>query len=262
MNHLKWVGGKLRFAPIIADHLPAGEPYVEPFAGSLAVFMERTRRAGRPLRAIVNDALPALANLYQQVQASPVAVHAAMTEFPRAPTPGEYAAVRDAFNDRAMDDVQLAGCMLWLNRVCFNGLWRCNAKGRFNVARGSFPDAGPGFPSLQVLCELSAALDLTSIRQGDYRDLDIQDGAVVYCDPPYVGDFTAYDGAMFDHQAFTAWAVELAKRCRVVVTNHHDEAFMAAMAPAFEVVATYGRRNSVSCGARSLASEVVLASRT
>lgn len=116
-----------------------------------------------------------------------------------------------------MDDIERAARMLFLNRTCFNGLWRENRSGRFNAPHGRY--ANPGIVQVDKLVAASAALQKVDIRQADFRALpelvQEQRSEFVYLDPPYhplsaTSSFNAYSGGTFSGKA----QAELADVCR------------------------------------------------
>mgnify|MGYP002780865092 CR=1 FL=1 len=149
---VKWAGGKSRLVPqLLARVPPEVGTYVEPFAGGAALFFALqasvslgTRRVNRFVLCDRNEELMAT---YRAVQREVEAVIAAL---------GAYRYDRDLFYEvrardtRGASDVERAARLLFLNRTCFNGLWRVNADGRFNVPFGRYknprflqPDAPP-----------------------------------------------------------------------------------------------------------------------
>ena len=129
---LKWAGGKRSLLPEILNRIPDErfELYVEPFLGGGALFLELYRQ-GRIERAILNDRNPELINTWKMVRDEPDAVVDVFNRW--APTEEEYYEVR-ALDEAALSGV-IAARVIWLNRHCFNGLYR-ESSGQFNVPFG------------------------------------------------------------------------------------------------------------------------------
>lgn len=209
---LKWVGGKRQLLPQLLPHIHAiGAPlgtwsgsYIEPFVGGGAVLFALSALPG--FSALVNDYNPELVNLYRVVQRAPAELAQRLADPEFANTPAAHAAVRawDKASDwpsrPAMDH---AARFVYLNRTSFNGLWRVNRSGHFNVPYGRYKN--PGFPSLDALNAASQALSRVEIVQGDFAvaAARAEPGDVVYFDPPYIpvspsSSFVGYTDRGFD----------------------------------------------------------------
>jgi DNA adenine methylase len=197
---LKWAGGKRALMQDIMARLPEGEIdlYIEPFLGGGAVFLDLARQ-GRIKRAVLNDRNPELIHTWRMVRDDPQGVINAIYQW----TPDEetYYAVR-ALDGTQLSDTDRAGRVLWLNRLCFNGLYRINRSGQFNVPYGKYKK--PNLVDEENLFEVSRALQNVTLYDIDFEGLLAMagPGAVVYCDPPYwplsdTAYFTAYDGNPF-----------------------------------------------------------------
>lgn len=219
---LKWAGGKSWLVPTLAPEIAAvladtGGRYIEPFAGGAAVGLHL-----EPQRLVLNDALPILMDLYRIVRDAPNAVEWALQQFIDAGTDKEtYMAVRARVpTSRA----QRAAWMLYVNRLGFNGLYRENKSGRFNVPYGR-PGEDPFGVVFERLPAVSAALAGADLRCGDFRKViaSAGQGDVIYADPPYDGVFDSYTAARFDasdqQDLASALAGAAARGARVYATN-------------------------------------------
>lgn len=186
---LRYPGGKSKLAVQIADLLGNCQTYVEPFLGSGAVFLEMHRR-GAYRNALLADSNRDLIRMYRMVRDQPHAVIEAFKEWPQDEQ--TYYRVRDAAQE--FTSVQLAARELYLNRLCFNGLYRKNLKGNFNVPWGHFKKHRPLDEG--NLLRVSHALENTTLLDVAFSDVINMagDGASLYCDPPYHGGFTQYTG--------------------------------------------------------------------
>jgi len=221
---LKWAGGKFKVMDTLAEFMPAGARLIEPFVGAGSVFMNL--RYSRYLLADVN---PDLINLYRQLETSPDAVIKAARQLVELCTSDSgYKAIREEFNGRKAPAVRHAALFLALNRTCFNGLSRYNAKGLFNV--GWCKKDAPYFPADELADFARRRSPAREFMCGSFEETISHAGAgdVIFCDPPYEpmpgkNGFTAYArGAFtFEHQkALVDACIEAYGRgARVVITN-------------------------------------------
>ncbi len=196
---VKWVGGKRQLLPALLTHVPKRiSTYIEPFAGGAALFFgicnrEREKKCAFD-RAILCDQNEELIACYRAVRDDVDALIEALSV---------YRYDRDLFYEvRAQStqgwvDVARGARFLFLNRTCFNGLWRVNSKGRFNVPFGRYTN--PRIVDEAGLRRASEVLTRVDLRCGDF--VGTLEGATpndfVYFDPPYIpvsktSNFTAY----------------------------------------------------------------------
>jgi DNA adenine methylase len=202
---LKAVGGKTVLLPEILPRLPAKiKTYYEPFLGGGAVFFALAA-AGRFERAVVSDANEELAITY-------VALANLTDKVVRALKKHVYDETH-YYSVRAQDPLKLemsvrAARLIYLNKTCFNGLWRVNRKGQFNVPFGRYTN--PTICDEENLRAVSLALRRVTVASLDFEKtvLPAKRGDAVYFDPPYVpvsetANFTAYTAGGFgpDDQA-------------------------------------------------------------
>ena len=130
---LKWAGGKTQLlAPITARMPKTYNRYFEPFIGGGAVWLAVT-----PEQAVINDTNEQLINLYRQMKENAHDVIAFVNELDSVPCDEEfYYSTRERYNSKIASsalDAECAALMIWINKHCFNGLYRVNGKGLFNV---------------------------------------------------------------------------------------------------------------------------------
>lgn len=227
---LKWAGGKSRLAPQICDAFggPCEGTYYEPFAGSASVFLYRRAR-GRVRRAVLSDVNPKLMAVHRAVRDDVDGVIRAIEELPRTDWRERYYEVRVAFNAGPHEGAAHAARFIWLNRAGFNGLYRENRHGGFNVPMGSYTKLT--LPEPALFYRVHQLLQGTELVDGGFETLLARVGAGdhVYCDPPYVplsatANFTAYSREPFgpkEQQRLADWAAAVAARgARVVLSNH------------------------------------------
>jgi DNA adenine methylase len=226
---LKWAGGKYRILDKILRELPTGARFVEPFAGSCAVYLNTDFP-----KALVCDLNSDLVNLYRYLQQEGEGFIQYCASFftPDNNTHPSYMALRDRLNV-SFETRERAALLLYVNRHAFNGLIRYNSKGGFNVPFGKYKK--PYFP-LEELRDFYYKTHSTATEfiAADFRTVFtcLKPGDVVYCDPPYVplsqtASFTAYAGDAFHAQDQIDLAV-LAKEAwqkgiYVILSNHDTE---------------------------------------
>lgn len=220
---LKWAGGKRALLPELTRLLPASYgDYYEPFVGGGAVFF-----ALQPRRAFLNDANEELVNCYAVVRDRLDDLLVALAEHRN--TAEHFLWVRAQRPDD-LDDVGRAARFVFLNRTCFNGLYRVNRRGEFNTPYGHYRN--PTLVPEVLLRDASLALQGVTLTAGSYADGCAGAGAgdLVYLDPPYVpvaefADFRRYHREQFredDHEELARLFKDLdARGCHVRLSNSH-----------------------------------------
>lgn len=231
---LKWAGGKRRLAHYLAalcpDHI---ERYVEPFLGSGALFFYLAQTRGS-FPAELSDSNTELVNVYMCVRSRVGELVEILKEHERkyykAPEK-HYYNVRDCLD--AQNKVERAARMIFLNKTCYNGLYRVNRSGRFNVPHGTY--AHPTICNKDALYATSEILnrDGISIRRADYASTTrgCRVGDLVYLDPPYLpltttANFTDYTSESFCYADHVALAKEFYRLagigCAVLLSNSNS----------------------------------------
>ena len=227
---LKWAGGKARLAKQIslAFEGPCAGTYYEPFVGGAAVFLY-LKSEGLIGKSVLSDANPKLVEVHKAVRDKVGDVLQGIDDLPKDDWRERYYDVRDAFNEGPWKGPRHAARFLWLNRAGFNGLYRENRSGRFNVPVGRY--AKLSFPSEERFLGVSKLLQDAEIICGDFDDIveRAREGDHVYCDPPYVplsetACFVGYCSKPFgikEQKALASRAQKAALRgARVVLSNH------------------------------------------
>jgi DNA adenine methylase len=192
---LKWVGGKTSLLPELHKHVPARlRGYHEPFLGGGALFF-----AVRPKRAFLADQNAELIHCYSQVRDDVYGVLDALARhvYERA----HFEAVR-ALEPQRLSPSERAARFIYLNKTCFNGLWRVNRAGRFNVPIGRYRN--PKFNDPATLISASHALRSVSLTHAPFEEslARAAPGDFVYLDPPYdpvspTASFASYTASGF-----------------------------------------------------------------
>ena len=197
---VKWVGGKRQLMFELLKTMPANyNRYFEPFIGGGALFFEL-----QPENAYISDMNEELINLYSVVRDN---VDGLIEDLEKHEVSKEY-----FLNIRNIDrtemfsklsNIERASRFIYLNRTCFNGLYRVNSQGQFNVPFGNY--SNPRIIDENNLKNCSELLKNTEIKVADFSEIltKVQKGDFVYFDPPYVplndtSSFTSYTKAGFD----------------------------------------------------------------
>ena len=212
---LKWVGGKRQLLSEIIPLIDEScDNYVEPFIGGGAVLFRL-----QPKKAIINDYNTELINVYRTVRDDLDALVALLKKHEKYNSSDYYYEVRAL--DRTpdfdkMSNSEKAARIIYLNKTCYNGLYRVNSLGQFNSPYGKYKN--PNIVNEVVLRAISKYLNGNeiSIRSGDYKDVlnDIEKNSFVYLDPPYMpisssSSFTGYTEGGFGYDK----QVELKEEC-------------------------------------------------
>ena len=228
---MKWAGGKRRLlkdlSPLIPEHF--GE-YHEPFVGGGALFFNlASRRNPEPEPwATLSDANRRLVRTYRAVRDAPDRLLERLAQLATDHDKEHFYTIRALDPDAFADDVEVAAWFIYLNKTAFNGLYRVNRKGRFNVPIGRYDR--PNICDPAAIRSASTALQGAKIHNEGFEKVleRASPGDVVYFDPPYVpasktASFTDYtrDGFTLDDQArLRDVAAELKLRgVRVILSN-------------------------------------------
>lgn len=204
---LKWVGGKRQLLDAITPQIPKYSTYYEPFVGGGAVLFHL-----QPKKAVINDSNTELINVYTVIKNEPDAL-VKMLKIHSKNNSKEYfyhirAKDRQALTYADMSAVEKAARILYLNKTCYNGLFRVNNSGQFNTPWGRYKNPNiVNEPTIYALHDFFHANQIT-IKSGDYRQAlrGIRKGAFVYFDPPYMpisesSYFTGYTPSGFTETA-------------------------------------------------------------
>ena len=198
---LKWVGGKRQLLPYLFKNVPEFETYFEPFVGGGALLFEI-----KPESAVINDVNEELINLYNVVKTN---VEELIIDLKKHKNDEKYFyTIRELDRDRKkynkLSDVKRASRMIYLNKTCYNGLFRVNKMGEFNSPFGSY--SNPKIAHEEKLRAVNKYFNLADIKISciDFeKSLEsAKEGDFVYLDPPYdpvsgTSNFTSYDKGGF-----------------------------------------------------------------
>ena len=229
---MKWAGGKRQLIPQIRERMPGKyNDYYEPFVGGGAVIFDLL-----PANALINDINKALINTYRTICNEPDAF---LKEVNRLDNDmwedGKkyYYSIREHYNDKLMRseyDVELAALFVFINKHCFNGLYRVNGKGLFNVP---YNNSRRVSVDEDVIIATSEYLRRVTIIDGDFEQAckNAKKGDFVFIDSPYAPlnptSFESYTKEGFDiesHKRLAKLYDELTARgCYCMLTNHNTE---------------------------------------
>lgn len=202
---IKWAGGKRQLLAELDRRLPESwETYFEPFVGGGALLVHLENK-GVLKKAVIADLNNELINLYRVVQDMPGTLITALAseEFQNDET--AYRMQKDRFNTligSKHHTIERAALLIYLNKHGFNGLWRVNRKGKFNVPFGSYKKRS--IPSDTSILKFSAMLEKVKIENRDFAETvkTAKRGDFIYFDPPYqplskTANFTDYNSRGF-----------------------------------------------------------------
>ena len=229
---VKWAGGKRQLLPQIKERMPEKyNNYFEPFVGGGAVTFELL-----PANALINDINKALINTYRQICDVPEVFISAVNKLDAEMwDDGKkyYYYLREHYNDKLMKaefDVELAALFVFINKHCFNGLYRVNGKGLFNVPYNN--SRRVSIDENNIL-EISKFLHGVRIVDGDFEEAcrEAKKGDFIFLDSPYAPlnptSFESYTKEGFDiesHKRLANLYDELTARgCFCMLTNHNTE---------------------------------------
>jgi DNA adenine methylase len=219
---LKWAGGKRWLTSRIVDlATPLVGKYIEPFLGSGAVFF-----ALRPDQALLSDINFELINAYKAINSDPERVFSLLQEHQSHHSKDYYYRMR-SYKPRC--DFRMAARFIYLNRTCWNGLYRVNRSGEFNVPIGTKSNV---LMSTDDWSSLSSLLNSAKLVCSDFEDSieAAEEGDLVFADPPYtvkhnLNGFIKYNDSLFSwsDQVRLRDALLRAKRrgVKVIATNAH-----------------------------------------
>ena len=254
---VKWVGGKRQLLGDIVPLIPKNfSTYVEPFVGGGAVLFDV-----QPKKAIVNDFNSELINIYEVIKEKPNELILALEEHERLNSEEYFYEIRALDrneNYAGMNNVEKAARIIYLNKTCFNGLFRVNQAGQFNSPYGKYKN--PNIVNMPVVLAMSKYFNSNNIKiiNGDYKNVlrNLRKGAFVYFDPPYMpisfsSSFTGYMENGFDKQQ----QIELKEECDKLnskgikfLLSNSDHPFIRELYREYKIIIVKAKRSINSSG--------------
>lgn len=256
---LKWAGGKTQLLTELRRRIPSSyNTYIEPFIGGGAMFFDLA-----PSSAIIADTNPQLVNAYKCLRDQPDEVIELLSKF-RNEEEFYYKIRAQRFS--TLEPVFAAARTIYLNKTCYNGLYRVNRSGEFNVPFGRYKN--PNICDERTLRSASDALQETQIELADYKTVlkkFASKGDLVFLDPPYLpvseyADFKRYTKEQFyeeDHRELAEEVERLQQLgCHVILTNSNHP-LVHELYEKFDIEVVSTRRN-ISSRAKSRTGEDVI----
>jgi DNA adenine methylase len=254
---LKWVGGKRQLLPEIIPLINKNcEVYVEPFIGGGAVFFEL-----QPEKAIINDYNSELINLYTIIKNEPEKLIEKLQDLKTKNNKDDFYRIREMDRNEdysKIDNVDKAARLIYLNKTCFNGLYRVNSKGYYNTPFGAYKN--PNICNEELILNISKYFNNNNIEIvcGDYKKIleNLPRNAFVYLDPPYMplsasSSFTSYTDTGFNYEQ----QVELKNECDKLqeqgisfIQSNSDCSEIRELYKDYEIKTVYAKRNINSKG--------------
>ncbi len=257
---LKWAGGKRQLIPQLVARMPDSYgTYLEPFFGGGALFFHL-----QPNQSVIADANPELINLYRVIASD---LDALVVELQQHKNDSDYFYAQRALDVSELTDIQTAARTLFLNRTCFNGLYRVNKKGQFNVPFGKY--VNPTICDENALSMAAALLRKSTIIDADYRCVlkkHAKPNDFIFLDPPYhpvsqYSDFKRYTKEQFGEQDQIDLATEVEKLqdkgCHVLLTNSNSELILD-LYKKFKLDIVDTKRNINSKATKRIAKDVIV----
>ena len=239
---IKWAGGKTQlltqFENILPHNLEEAEhfTYIEPFVGGGAMLFHMLQKYTNIGRVIINDINPNLITAYRVIRDTPERLITDLKMLQREFRQNSneearkeyFLRIRKSYNEDTHNDVTNTAMFIFLNRTCFNGLYRVNSKGYFNVPFGKYTN--PTICDEELLLEDSKILQNVEILCGDYTLIEryVDNNTFIYFDPPYrplstTSSFTSYSKENFDDTEQTRLAHFFARLsrygCKMMLSN-------------------------------------------
>lgn len=213
---LKWVGGKRSILPELISRMPENfNTYCEPFLGGGALLFER-----KPPKAYLSDLNFYLILTFCAVRDDVERLISQLKIHELKHGKEYYLRARQKIATE-QDSTKIGAWMIYLNKTCYNGLYRVNQSGAFNVPIGSYTD--PTILDEENLRACSKALQGIEIKQHDFTQVPVEKGNFYYLDPPFHKTFSSFDSSGFeatDHKKLATFCKELDKTgCHFMVSN-------------------------------------------
>lgn len=266
---IKWAGGKRQLLGHLTAHQPATyNTYHEPFIGAGALLLHN-----QPTTARINDTNPQLTNLYIHIRDNPHIIISTIHTLDAQPATAEtYRANRTRYNHKITTrtlDAECAALLIWINKHCYNGLYRVNSKGLFNTPYNNNNTKGTRLDETNLYA-ISDYLDTCNITitTGDFEDAcqTVQPDDFVYLDSPYLpesatADFTAYTKTGFtldDHRRLAQLYRTLDAQGAKLMLSNNNTPYAHTLYKGYNIVTIPARRNINRDGNKRNGTEIIV----
>lgn len=265
---VKWAGGKKQLIEKLHDRVPNSYgTYYEPFIGGGALLLNE-----RPESAVIGDVNEQLINAFVQLKADPRAVIRAVNALDEAVCDKDYyLKIRERYNKKIEAhelDAECAGLMIWINKHCFNGLYRVNNKGLFNVPYNN-KQTGKSIDEANLM-SIGYYLENKKVQIlcRDFEEVceSVKEGDFVYFDSPYIpvsetANFTDYtkDGFSYeDHVRLAKLYKRLDALGAKVMLSNHNVPLVYELYEGFKIEAVDVKRSINSDASKRVGREVII----
>jgi DNA adenine methylase len=267
---LKWAGGKRQLLPAIKKCLPADindYTYYEPFVGAGAVFFEL-----QPKKAVINDFNTQLIMTYMVIKEHAETLIELLSEHQKKNTRDYFYQTRNLDRDtqefKQLTDTEKAARLIFLNKTCFNGLYRVNSQGLFNVPYGKYKN--PAICEETVLRQISNYLNTSdiSITNHDFEAAvaDADKYSFIYFDPPYHSpdktNFTGYHAIGFEEveqERLRNVFIRMTEQGAKCLLSNSDTEFIRDLYKNYEIIPVQAKRRiNSNVGGRGFVNEVLI----
>lgn len=274
---LKWAGGKTQLLPQLTQYLPDPMPskYAELFLGGGAMFWHLAQEFEFE-KIFLNDVNKTLIRSYRNLIYWDHEIINELLEYQSGYLDTKdkqkyFEEIKDEFNASTENDLSWykTALLIFLNKTCFNGLYRVNSKGEFNTSHGKYPN--PKIcdkDNLEACSELLRRLPVTLLNQS-YEQIDLDSSSFfIYLDPPYkplnqTSNFTQYSSGKFDDSDQRKLAQRVLnwhqKGAKIMISNSYHPEFFSELYPDFTQIEIKSKR-SINCNGkgRGKVSELLL----
>lgn len=269
---VKWAGGKKQLIKKIKNKMPNKfGTFYEPFIGGGAVFLN-----AKPENGVINDINKELINVYRQLKNDPIPVIKAVNELDKNGGDKEYYyLLRDKYNKKIFKkelDVECAALLIWINKHCFNGLYRVNSKGFFNVPYNN-KTTGKSIDENNLI-RIGHYLKESNIdiKCEDFEKCckDVKEGDFVYFDSPYLPvsetaqftDYTKNGFSMDDHIRLSELFEDLDRRGAKIMLSNHDVKLVYKLYGDYNIESIDVKRSINSNAEKRFGKEVIITNYT
>ena len=247
---VKWVGGKRSILDELISRIPKSYTnYHEPFVGGGALFFEH-----QPEKAYLSDINPFLIQSYKAIKNDVDKVIEELENHKKKHSREYYLKLREKLFPNLEDHI-IAGLFIYLNKTCYNGLYRVNKAGKFNVPIGSYTK--PSILDKENLINCSKSLQKAQIEINHFYNVEIKEHDFVYLDPPFYGTFDQYDPNKFvpeQHEKLASFCEKIQQKKAKFMLSNSDNEFIRNLYKKFNIEIVKSKR-FISCKANQRGSQ-------